>query len=100
MDERMAYVVSGETGEYSDHCAWMVRVFYDRAEADQFCAELNEWLKTRGFEYDGEHRHDYEAREAAGHPPGDPQLRIDYTGASYSVCEVPVGCIRTPQGGA
>lgn len=39
-----AYVVMGEIGQYSDHTVWPVRVFADRASAEQFALSATNHL--------------------------------------------------------
>ena len=85
----MAYLVGGDTGEYSDHCSWYVRICLDRATADALCERLNAWCKERGL---AEEHSRWDGKE---HPPEDPSFRHNYTGTWYSVAEIPLDVART-----
>lgn len=78
---KVVYLVVGETGEYSDREEWPVAVFSDEDKAKLFrdlCAEV-----VKGSE-----RTSHEKRTKLK-SPYDPNLRVDYTGTSYDVVEVP-----------
>ena len=77
------YIVCGDTGEYSDHCAWYLKAFTGKAEADALCARLNAWCKERGYDVKASEYNDQKPEE-------DPQFRADYTGTAYSVMELPL----------
>lgn len=85
-----AYIVAGDTGEYSDHRAWYVRVFLDKERADALAKELNDWCKAHNCLTDDDSNSDIQRYwEIKDHPPEDPDFVVDYTGTRYSVCEVP-----------
>ena len=85
MNEGKAYLLAGETGEYSDHRTWYLRVFLDKASADALCAKLNAWCLEHGYDKDS-NKH----WEKKDHPIEDENFDVDYTGTSYSVCEIPL----------
>lgn len=92
MSEQNGYLVAGETGEYSDHRLWFVKVFTDKARADAFCERLNAWCVEMGCT---ESRGKLENEEPRPCPPEDPDFSIDYTGTKYSVAEIPMDTAET-----
>lgn len=85
---KTAYIVMGDTGEYSDHCSWYLKCFTDKAMAEGLCNRLNAWLKERGLDYDSKGHRRYSLVE--DRPPEDPDFRCDYTGSQYSILELPL----------
>lgn len=81
------YVVCGSTGEYSDYRGWTVAAFLDKAAAEAFCEQLNQWCKDNGV-------HDSAVlAPAASRPkecPLDPRFDCSYTGVSYALDEIPL----------
>lgn len=78
---KVVYLVSGETGEYSDRAEWPVAVFTDKDKANIFrnlCAEVVKGSEELDDDARGELKSPY-----------DPRLRVDYTGAGYHMQEVP-----------
>jgi hypothetical protein len=85
------YVVTGSTGEYSDHRAWQVRAFMDEAVAKGMADRLNAWCKERSLN-DGPGNSEYEALawDKKPKPTDDPHFDNDYTGTVYGVLEIPL----------
>jgi hypothetical protein len=77
------YCVIGETGEYSDHHEWIICWLSDKEEANEY-AKL---AKTRCDELIQEYGGRYKVPEGANEY--DPDMKMDYTGTTYYVCEVP-----------
>lgn len=75
------YRVFGSTGEYSDHTEWSVKTFLSKANADQYCEKLKEWVKEYGQYNHINIRNGYKC-------PLDPNFRTDYTGTDYYVEEI------------
>ncbi len=88
--EPKAYIVSGDTGEYSDHRAWYVRAFLVEKEASDFCKALNDWCIEHGVNPRGDNVTNYSYNREIK-PPNDPDFDTDYTGTTYWVIEVPLG---------
>lgn len=93
----MAYLVGGDTGEYSEHRSWYVRVFLVKAVADAFCEKLNAWCREKGCtESRGSIKESWESEDGKSEvPPDDPNFCVDYTGTMYSVAEIPLDVART-----
>jgi hypothetical protein len=72
------YVVQGSTGEYSDHCEWLVAAFY----SEQKAADLVVAATRRANELYAQHKDN-----TWGIPDGanehDPMMETDYTGTRY-----------------
>lgn len=76
------YVVSGSTGEYSDHSIWLVGVFSDEDSARSLVDFLNERLEgAKDLDWDGRDSLVDSLREY------DPDMRIYYTGTEYEYAE-------------
>lgn len=78
-----AYILTGQTGEYSDYRSWTVAVYSNRDAADAEAKRLNDWCKAHGL-HDGSA--DYAVRYKIK-PDGDPNFECDYTGTGYTVEE-------------
>lgn len=89
-----AFIVVGETGEYSDAQWWLVRAFDERGPAESFCKVLNDWLCENEISTAFDSKIDHRKRRSLK-CPHDPQFQLDYTGANYYVTEVPKGVIET-----
>ena len=80
------WIVQGSTGEYSDHCEWVVAGFYDEQKAQRLVVEAqaraNEihQLKESSWEKWYELR---EKEDDAIKNEFDPQMQLDYTGTHY-----------------
>lgn len=86
-----AWIVFGQTGEYSDHCEWWVRAYLDKALAQAECDRLTALVKEAGLDEKGIRQLGYESREVAlteRIKPHDAQASADYTGLMYGVGEV------------
>lgn len=81
---KQAYIVTGETGEYSDRRQWVASVFLDRAAADAACKALNDWCLDNGVSERGV---DWELRDGLFERARilDPLFDNDYTGTGYQV---------------
>jgi hypothetical protein len=79
-----AYLVTGATGEYDDYGSWVVAVTLDKVAADELCATLEAAAehKKHGRTLSLKEQGAIEERLRAA---GDPNARVDYTGAYYSV---------------
>ncbi len=78
---RTIYVVEGSTGEYSDRNEWPVAAFTDEALAMEMVKRCEKFAPKDDLSY--------QARRAAKNPY-DPNMKVDYTGTSYSYYEVTV----------
>lgn len=83
------YLLTGNTGEYSDYREWTVCAYTNRADAEAHMTLLDAMAKSvqmRSLEdYDARIKAEEEIR-AAEH--GDPDACIDYTGIGWHVDEV------------
>ena len=79
------YVVSGETGEYSDRRNWPVVAFLEKAQAEAFCERLNAWCKENFCWYFSS---DHYNRPTLC--PLDLNFSCDYTGTAYHMWEIPL----------
>ncbi len=74
------WVVFGTTGEYSDRDEWPVRAFYSKSNAERLVAaataRANEIFASEEYQ--------------SGVNPYDPEMKMDYTGTTYYVVEVPI----------
>ena len=76
-----AYILSGQTGEYSDYRSWTVATYFDRSAAEAECKRLNDWCEANGLSKDNGWIHSHPT------PEGDPNFRCAYTGTQYVVEE-------------
>lgn len=81
------YVVTGVTGEYSDRSEWLVRAHSSEAGARADVETLTaKWAElTAGLGY---YQDEYDVARSAM-KAFDPGFRVDYTGTSWFVQEVP-----------
>lgn len=90
------YVVSGSTGEYSDHNEWMVRAYTDEATAQAIVVEYT--AKAKEIEVRAKlpkdnpqhldrYKHDFGV-DGRKWPHPDPGFQMDYTGTDYAYCEI------------
>lgn len=83
------HVVMGTTGEYSDRREWPVRAFLSDAQAEEFVAVADAWLREHKLHSD----HDGDLAgyfEGAIPCPFDSAFSVDYTGTSYYIMPVPL----------
>lgn len=89
VDQTFAYVVVGETGEYSGAQIWYVRAFLARDRADQLTERLNSWCRAQKYSFeDMPVYRDYIKQN--DHPPEDSHFQCDSTGTEYSVIAIPL----------
>lgn len=90
-NDKKIWVVQGSTGEYSDHCEWLVCAFSEENDAKTFVEELS-GLGRLAFEKRMEIRKtciDWETTiEGKALLARDPNASIDYTGIMYTAFEV------------
>jgi len=80
------YMVWGSTGEYSDHCTWIVATFTSEQRANTFCERANAWLKEhKAHSEQPEASRTYYDHTLPGKNPYDPKMEMDYTGTDYFV---------------
>lgn len=81
------WIVQGSTGEYSDHCEWIVGWYSNERDA-QICVEFLSKLAREAFKL-----HKKGAYEAAGNlmAPFDLGFMVDYTGTNYACFPVEPG---------
>ena len=80
---KVMYLLTGQSGEYSDRTEWYCGVFDDKLEAERIAAK---WTAAAELlNYSDPHR--WEDDFKWDHP--DPNFYIDYTGTEYYVSEVP-----------
>lgn len=76
------YVVTGQTGEYSDNCHWLVKAFTTEKKAQHFVVlatrEAKKIEATRVERYS----------VPKGKNKYDPEMLMDYTGTFYNYDEV------------
>jgi len=72
------YVVQGSTGQYDDHCEWLVKAFKSKDKAKEFVAQANEHAENLKSNRESEYSFSDEAH------PMDPNYITDYTGSSYT----------------
>lgn len=75
-DLKNCWVVQGNSGEYSDRCEWVVRVFMNEEKAKAFTESLLDFVR-------GSQTWSHEKRYNFKHPL-DSDCRIDYTGCDYT----------------
>lgn len=77
-----AWVLTGETGEYSDWTTWIVAVYTTEAAAEAHRAECQRVADAAAVSA--------EARAAINKttPRCDPRMKVDYAGTNYYVAEV------------
>lgn len=92
-----AFIVFGQTGEYSDHSNWPVRGFTAREKAEAFEFELTKIAKAHHDACEVVSRRNnkrgYSSREwekAPAYVGPDPGYRHDYTGTDYYTVEVEI----------
>jgi hypothetical protein len=83
------FVVTGETGEYSDTSSWNVAAFLDKAQAEAFCESLNQWCRDHGVLMSLRITVTWEERYSLKNPL-DPDFSCDYTGTQYHCFETPL----------
>jgi len=78
---RTIYLVTGMTGEYSDHSEWPVAAYEQEADAKACVERLAAWCDERQC---GENSRLY-CRDVDGSPPDDPDFHLDrLTGTKYT----------------
>ena len=80
MKMKVVYLISGETGEYSDREEWPVAVFTKKEKAE-------EWKLLCEGAVKGSEDWNYTKRNEAS-SPYDSALQVDSTGTYYSLIEV------------
>lgn len=85
-EQREAFVVVGETGQYDNAVEWAVAVYEDREKAERHAREA-----AAAAEQVYQQRGPYGMATpwATGKTPYDPGLRMGSTGTAYSVVSVP-----------
>lgn len=82
------FIVTGETGEYSDHTGWFDGAYLSEEKAKNRVLELEGYLKTFGehqsLNYKERKEVETKMREF------DEQFELDYTGTRYFYFEVEV----------
>ena len=93
----MAYIVSGNTGEYSGFTCWYLKVFLSEAPAQEMTSKLNAFLKSKGWDRELYNKtlkidfNGYDQEPGDVLNPDDPQLTfVSYGGEEYEVIEVPL----------
>ncbi len=87
------YVLYGTTGEYSDKSTWSIGAYLCKDKAVARMDLLNGILIQHKVHWDSSiyvdrNSIDLVLDEMKSHPNGDPNLRIDYTGAKYEIEEI------------
>lgn len=89
------YVLYGTTGEHSDKLTWSIGAYLCKDKAVARMDLLNGILIQHKVHWDSSiyvdrNSIDFELviDEMKSHPNGDPNLRIDYTGAKYEIEEI------------
>lgn len=94
-----AFIIFGQTGEYSDRTEWAVRGYLNeeraRQEVETLTARVGEVLvrfgDTPNWRYDPV-EHDKVAKFV-----GDPDFQMDYTGTTYCIVEVDIADLGWPE---
>lgn len=82
------WVVQGATGEYSDHCEWLVG-WYSSEQAARDAVEALSTLSREAAKLDKQPYDNDRGRVFM--EPFDPDYRKDYTGTNYGFFKVPKG---------
>lgn len=80
--KRMAYVLWGTTGEFSDRSEWVVAVYLDKERAEE-----HQRLAEKVVE--GKQNLDWEEKDNL-RSLFDPNVQVDYNGTRYYIVEVPL----------
>ena len=81
MPTTFLFVVFGCTGRYEDFRQWAVGGSADKARADAFAEEMNDWCETNGIAFDRCNvRRPWDVVS-----PHDPDFQCDDTGVRYDV---------------
>lgn len=91
MEEQTIFIVEGSTGEYSDHCEWIVCAFTDKNDAREMVDKCTaEYLRIQQEldnlrEDNGYFFYDFDVKEGKLEKHKfDPKFNIDYTGTNYT----------------
>lgn len=84
-NELTAYVVMGQTGEYSDHHEWPVCWTADKVWAELLVERLQR-ASEHWWVVNGKDRYRYTQMQK---PDFDPKFDRDYTGTTYYIVEAP-----------
>ena len=84
MSNIRVWILTGETGEYSDRTEWLVRAYTDKAKAEAECLKFCEWLRENGVYMDSVTNKSsiYDLKFDL-----DPNFQCDYTGTRYYLQE-------------
>lgn len=85
------YVVSGNTGEYSNKRSWTVAAFLCEQQAIAFVERLHKWVEDNGFKDTTPEDYWEQKYDGTGiKPPDDPKFDADYNGVWYNIWNVPL----------
>lgn len=87
---RNVYLVTGSTGEYSDHSEWVVAAYPYFEQAEQHAKLANDQLREAGLHADAGRVNRSEGKEFVGKFSLDRDCHIDYTGTVYVVQVIPM----------
>lgn len=79
------YVVFGTSGEYSDRREWPVKAFKSKEQAEVLVINATQEA-NRIFSANGDKYYDWDNEKDPN--KYDPEMDMDYTGASYYIAEV------------
>lgn len=85
MRKKYVYVVRGETGEHADWSSWVVCGFTRLKEAKKYVKDANTAATEIYVSLMGKM---YWAKDH-GKNPFDPDMKMDYTGTTYTYAKVP-----------
>ena len=95
VEHHKVYVLYGTTGEYSDKSTWPIGAYMCKDKAIARMDLLNGILIQHKVHWNSSIYVDRDLidfdsiiDEMKSHPNGDPNLRIDYTGAKYEIEEI------------
>lgn len=77
------FLVTGETGEYSDHSEWTVAAYITRKEAQKHVDLCEKW-------YNDEDALSKRYNTPRLNCPYDPDFMCDYTGTTWRIHEIPL----------
>ena len=83
------YIVEGSTGEYSDHCEWIVCAFADKTKAEELVLKATERAKKIFAEMESDLQSVWYGGDRSGKYVNefDPGMNMGYTGTYYTYYE-------------
>lgn len=90
---KQVWIVQGSTGEYSDHCEWILGAFYGEQAAQRLVVEAqaraNEISQLKEKDWDKWWKW-AEKKDKRTINEFDPRMELDYTGTHYTCFPVEI----------